>query len=67
MAKQVSLRLPGGLRERAERLANLMETLRELQGFRVKPSRIPINVISRGLDELETQHGLTKPKKGRKS
>jgi hypothetical protein len=62
MPKQVSLRLPDGIWERAERVAEYVATLPDFEGYPVSTSRTLINAISRGLDVLEEQHGLAKKK-----
>jgi hypothetical protein len=66
MPEHLSIRLPDGTTERGERLAEHMADLPEYQGFPVSRSRVLTQALLRGLDLLEEEHGLTKPKKGRK-
>lgn len=66
MPKQVSLRLPDGIWERAEAIADEMAERPEFQGLAVSPSRALIQAILRGLPEIEQEHGIKAPTKGRK-
>lgn len=66
MPKQVSLRLPDGIWERAEAVAGKMAERPEFQGLAVSPSRALIQAILRGLPEIEEEHGVKSTQKARK-
>lgn len=65
MGKQVSLRLPDGVWERAERITEHLSAQPSFEGFGFTPSRVLIQAILRGLAEMEAEHGLAR-KKGRR-
>lgn len=58
MPKQVSLRLPDGVWEQAEAVAEHMAEQPEFAGLAVSPSRALIQAILRGLPLLMEEHGL---------
>jgi hypothetical protein len=66
MPKQISLRLPDGLWERAEKVAEAMARRPEFDGLPLSPSRALIQAVLRGLPAIEAENGIKPPGRARR-
>ena len=65
MAEHISLRVPDGIMERGEKLAEALSSAPAYQGIGISRSRALTLALVRGLEELEKEHAVAKRRQKR--